>query len=323
MKNIKIPGFPPPEQQDMLRFYILKSLSYTTRMIVYLSCIVVGFIIQIITVTAWPGALLLIFAAMLNLLKGYNSMPNQRLNHDDNNWTKTTMEKVRLISQFKEKINKWDRDALDISNRLGCFTFGCVVFLLYFLFIIVESGLGGVRAASIFFADSFILILPLWFNGMKKKGHQNILYIKTDLIIALEEYFETIKKDGENFVPSLILSKDTSGNNFPTNCRFNIVFDNAPDGFYGIQAQININVVDRSYPYFYCVITAKEGFGLDRYTTRFVIPKGITLQYSKDKEAEVIVIRQRTTKNSGYHTKISACKNILEFTLGIARLVLE
>ncbi|NLB77405.1 MAG: hypothetical protein GX796_00755 [Clostridiaceae bacterium] len=323
MKNRKIPGFPSPEDQDAIKFYLFKTLSYTTRMLLYLGCIIFGFLLQIITVNIWPGVILLIFASLLILVKGYSTKPTPASRQYEDSWAKTNMEKVHQINQIKQNINKWDKDALDISNGLGCVTFILVFIAISFICVVIATGVSGL-VAGIFIVDSIILLASIWFNGMKTKGHQEILYIKTDLVVELEKYFEKIKNPGENHIPSMILAKDKEGKEFPTDCRFNIVFENSPADFYGIQAQININVVSSaSYPYFYCVITAKEGFGLEQYTSRLVIPKGITIEFSKDEGAEVIVIRQRTTKNSGYHTKINACNNILEFSLSLSRVILE
>jgi len=320
MKNRKIPGFPLPENQDAIKFLFFKKMSYTTRMLMYLGCILAGFLFQIITVSVLPGALLLIPASMMMLVKGLSAKPSPE--GRQSSWTKTDMERIRQIDQIKQNINKWDKDALDISNSLGCATFILVFVVISIICVVVATNISD-RAAGIFIVDSIILIAPIWFNGMRIKGHQNVLYIKADIIIELEEYFERIKKSGENFVPSMILTKDKSGKEFPTDCRFNIVFDNAPEHFYGIQAQININSVNgTNYPYFYCVITAKRDFGLEQYTRRLAIPKGTTLEFSKDTDAEVIVIRQRTTKTSGYHTEMNMQKTILSFSMNLARIII-
>jgi len=324
MKNRRIPGFPSPEDQDTIQFYLFRNLSYTARMILYICLIVSGFITQIITVSIWPGAVFLIFAVFVNLVKGYSSAPTHKSEiKSGDDWSMTSMDKILRINQIKENINKWDKDALDISNGMGCMFFGVAAVALILLFAVLMEQ-SGVKVAAIFMVDAVILILSLWFNGMRIKGHQHLLYIKTDLIIELEKHFRKIKKEGEEFVPSLLLAKDKEGKEFPTDCRFNIVFDHAPADFYGILAQININVIESSkYPYFYCVLTAKAGFGLKEYMRRRDdIPKSIIMEHSEDKEAEVIVIRQRTTKNTGYHTKINTCKSIMEIALNISRNII-
>ncbi|MGI6086158.1 MAG: hypothetical protein ACOYIF_12125 [Acetivibrionales bacterium] len=319
MKNwLKIPGFPPPEEQDILKFYLFTSLPYANRMLLYFALVAVGFIFQIITLTAWPGVILLILATLLNLLKGYKAEYDTY--HAESEWNKTSMEKIHQINQIRSNIEKWDKAALDITNKTGCLTFGVIamgLFMMYYAIIYTGSTM-----AHVFFIDAIILIMPLWFNGLRRKANQNNLYIKSDLIIELEQYFEKVKNEGESFVPSMILARHKSGKKVPADLRFNILFDDMPEDFYGIQAQININVVSTSYPYCYCVITAKQGFDLERYIGKVRAPGNIVLEHSKDRRAEVIVIRQYTTRSSGYHTKINVCKNILELALQISRIIL-
>ena len=208
---------------------------------------------------------------------------------------------------------------MDISNGLGCITFILVFIIIAFICWYSRKNSG----RHLYIADSIILIASVWFNGMRKKGHQAILYIKTDIVVELEMYFETIKKTGENYVPSMALAKDKEGKEFPTDCRFNIVFDNAPADFYGIQAQININSVNSTnYPYFYCVITAKKDFGLDKYEKRLVIPKGITIQFSVDKMLKLLLfVSAQPEIRVPYKT--DARKTILEFSLNLQELLLR
>jgi len=63
----RIPGFPSPEREDSLKFYVLNSLPYSARMIIYLLLVAFGFLIQYITMNPWPGAFLLICATILGL----------------------------------------------------------------------------------------------------------------------------------------------------------------------------------------------------------------------------------------------------------------
>lgn len=44
MSNLfNIPGFPPPEKQDSVRFHVFKELSYSKRMLLYIFLILIGF----------------------------------------------------------------------------------------------------------------------------------------------------------------------------------------------------------------------------------------------------------------------------------------
>jgi hypothetical protein len=84
--------------------------------------------------------------------------------------------------------------------------------------------------------------------------------------------------------------------------------------------QISINSVQgRDFPYFYCVLVAKEEFGALRVGPP---PKGIEVEPGHDAGVQVVVMRQATTKNAGYHTDPEAARRILAFALGEARRVL-
>jgi len=39
----RIPGFPSPEREDSLKFYVLNSLPYSARMIIYLLLVAFAF----------------------------------------------------------------------------------------------------------------------------------------------------------------------------------------------------------------------------------------------------------------------------------------
>ncbi|TYQ15550.1 UNVERIFIED_CONTAM: hypothetical protein Cloal_2017 [Acetivibrio alkalicellulosi] len=319
--GIRLPGFPPPEKQDVVRFYVLKGLSYSNRMMIYLSLIALGFIVQVLMLMPWPGAVFLICATMLNLVQGYDSRVRLKTFDIDSNWTQVDMDRIHQVEELDNKITKWNKDILDISNATGVLMFIVTLVTIFFItaFLASYGELG-----SIFIINAIILVVPLWFNGIRRILKQDNLRIKVGIISKMEAFFQTIKKEGENFKPGLMLARDKGGKSVPTDTRFTITFDNMPEGFYGIQAQTNINLVQgASYPYFYCVIPAKMGYGLGKFVSQIPKRKNITVEFQTDKKAEVIVIRQYTTKTSGYHTNIHSCRNILDTTLIAARLILE
>ncbi len=324
MKNwLRIPGFPPPEQQDTVRFHLFKKLPYTPRMIIYLSLLVIGFILQLVFLKIIPGAVFLILAVLLTLVRGYKSKVNMNAYRANSNWAQVNMEKLNEVNSFNLKLKKWDKDGLDISNGLGCLFFILISIAIVFVYIFLRTMDVNESVVGIFFVDAVILILPLWFNGLRQVNQQELLCMKTNLVKNMEEFFQTIRRDGEHFKPALMLSRDKTGKSVPTDCRFTISFDGMPADFYGIQAQINLNDVQGThYPYFYCVLAAKKGFGLERISKMVPVPKSIILNYEID-DAEVIVIRQYTTKTSGYHTKFNSCKAILDRALVAARMVMD
>lgn len=325
MKNwLRIPGFPPPEKQDIVRFHLFKSLPYTTRMVLYLGLVAAGFILQLFMLRAIPGAIILFIAVLLTLVRGYKSKVDLDVLKVDSSWTQVSMDKLREVDEFNLKLTKWDKDGLDISNGIGFlfFVLFCLGLLIVSLFLRFLDVAGSVR--NIFITDAIILILPIWFNGLRQINTQDHLCMKTNFVRNMEQFFQTIRRDGEQFKPAFMLARDKTGKSVPTDCRFTVSCDGMPADFYGVQAQINLNDVQGTfYPYFYCVIAARRGFGLEKFAWMVPVPKAIILNFEMDENAEVIVIRQYTTKTSGYHTKINSCKSIFERALFTQRLIID
>ncbi|NLD48337.1 MAG: hypothetical protein GX660_14280 [Clostridiaceae bacterium] len=318
----RLPGFPPPEKQGIVKFYILKNLSYSSRMAAYMLLLVIGFFFQVYFLSISPGIFFLLFATLLNLVKGYDSRARLNSFSTDHNWTEVKIEQIYEIEKLDDKMTKWDKDMLDITNSLGVAIFLLILAGLFFgsIFLAIFTSSS---VAKILAVDVAILVLPLWFNGTRRILKQNNLRIKVDIVAKMYQFFTAIKKEGENFKPSIMLARDNTGKSIPKDIRFAITFDNMPDGFYGVQAQINLNMVQgTSYPYFYCVIPAKLGFGLEQFVYKIAKTKNVTIECQKSNDTEVLVIRQFTTNTSGYHTKINDCKNILEITLKGLRTIL-
>jgi hypothetical protein len=166
--------------------------------------------------------------------------------------------------------------------------------------------------------------IPLWFSGMRFIMKQPNLAIKVRMILQLNELFQNLKMEEEEFRPALMLSRGKKDKTIPDDARFSVAFPDSPEGFYGLQAQINLNLVQgTSYPYFYCVLAAKPGFGLSKFKKKIPLAKKIICEYQEDRRAEVLVIRQYTTRKSGYHTKERQCVGILTNALEGARLICQ
>lgn len=318
-------GFLSPKDQENVSFRVLKNISYSTRIAMYLMFMILGFIIQIFTMRAWPGAVFLICATVLSFIKGYDARVNLKTFSPDKNWTPVDMERINEIKNLKDRIVKWNSDILAIANGKGTVSFiFAIIIALPMLSIIIGKYFADFRIAIIFFVDAVILIIPFWFNGNRHVSKQENLNCKIDIVKQMDIHFQKIKKEGENFKPALMLARGEDDKTVPVDTRFTISFDDMPSDFYGIQAQININMVQGvRYPYFYCVIPTKVGYGLKDHLKKVPKSRKITVEFQADEQAEVIVIRQYTTKSSGYHTKINDCKNILNTSLKAARAILK
>ncbi len=315
-------GFPLPEQRDSVRFHFAKKLPYNTRINLTLLLLIVGFLLQLIFMNPVYGIPLLVIGIGLVLVKGYDSRARIKSFSLDPDWKTVTIDEIREIEQLRKRSRKWDSDALDISNPLGFFS------LIFFggLALAVSVGLGilavDFRVTVILAVDTAIILVPLWFSGIKRILKQSNLAIKVKIILNLHEEFENLKQEDEVFKPSLMLAKGKEGETVPVDVRFSVAFPDSPEGLYGLQAQINLNVVQgTSYPYFYCVLAAKPGYGLSPYKEKIRLAEKIICEYQQDSRAEVLVIRQHTTKKSGYHTKDPKCAEILEVALAGGRLI--
>jgi hypothetical protein len=319
---LRLFGFPPPERRDIVRFHFAKNLPYNIRISLALSLLIAGFAVQLYFMKALYGALLLFVGICLVLVKGYDSRLRIKGFTQDPNWKTVSIEKIQEIEQLRKKNIKWDRDALDISSGLGVFSLiligGAALVGAFFLGELAKDR----RVTTILAVDIAVIMIPLWFSGMKFIMKQPNLAIKVKMILWLHEIFQDLQKEGEEFRPALMLARGKDDKTIPDDARFSVAFPDSPEGFYGLQAQINLNVVQgTSYPYFYCVLAAKPGFGLFKHKEKIPLAKKVICEYQEDTRAEVLVIRQYTTRKSGYHTKERQCVGILSNSLEGARLI--
>ncbi len=315
-------GFPPETRQDAVRFHFGKSLSYRDRINLILLLVLIGFVLQIWLLMAWPGIPFMVVAAALGLVKGYDSRIRTKAFVPDTEWTGTTLEKLAGIEELRKKSARWDRNAVDITNAWGCFLFLVVMGIGLFGALLVSAIANDVSVLTILMTDLIILVVPFWFSGFRLTLKQHVLEIKAGLVKDLAAYYETIRGEGEEFKVSMRLAREKGSEAMPVDVRFGIVTNPPKPGLYGLQAQININMVQgNKYPYFYCVLVGKKGYGMQRYIDKIELPKKVILEYSEDADAEVLVIRQETTKTSGYHTDLKACQRILQASVQGLRVV--
>jgi hypothetical protein len=316
-------GFPSPEQHDSLRFYLAKELSYRLRKNLILGCVFAGLVLQVVMVSIWPGLPLLLIAVLLGMVKGYDSRIRQKSFRNDEKWTEVPIEKVREIETVRQKSKVWDRDSLDITNALGCGMFLLLMALGIFLCLVVSLFAEDARVTLIMLVDFLVLVVPFYFTGVRWALKQGNMATKVNLILKLHEYFEQNKRESETYVPMLLLAHDHDNKSMPVDVKFQIRYKGLPpDRFYGLQSTVNINLIQgTSYAYFYCVLVAKPGFGLKKYKSQVKESASVLCEYDSQAEAEVLVIRQPTTKTSGYFTKDDACKEILSAAIRTARVI--
>ena len=81
------------------------------------------------------------------------------------------------------------------------------------------------------------------------------------------------------------------------------------------------SVQGKHYPYFYVVLVSKKNLDLQKVCDAYSPPAEIVKEFKNQDEVKVMVIRQHTTKKSGYHTKFPVAARILDQGLTVAEKV--
>ncbi len=293
---------------DILIFHIWKSLKYGQRLLLSAALILIGLALQIDQVTVFPGGFLIIAGNLILLTKGYDNRLNKAIFKADADWNKISQEQLTEIITLNKKMNAWDLSPVDISNPLGAVLF--IVFLIAALVLLVVSTPGLGKESGILLFDLAVLTLPHWFTGIKKISTTPKLVNKIKLIQDLINDKQDILKNHKLEYNILL-----QGNNekLPKDVKFRIDINNAPDNFLGVYGQLNMNNIQgHDYPYFYVVLVAKKDFGILPYAKKITPENKIVVETQKGTDVDVIIIRQYTTRTSGYHTKPKDMQRILE-----------
>ncbi len=316
-------GFPAPEQRDSIRFYFAKSLTYRARKMLILAFLLAGLVLQVMLMKLWPGIPCILIGVALGLVKGYDSRVRLKNFKNDETWTEVPIEKLREIEIIRQKSKRWDRDALDVTNKLGCAVLIAALVSGICISFFVGALAADARITAILLTDYLLLVLPFYVTGVRWALKQGNLAVKVVLLLKLHEHFTKLKIESEMFVPMMLISRAGDGKTVPADVRFQIRYRGLPpERFYGLQGTVNINLVQgTSYAYFYCVIVAKTGFGLKKYVGRIKKSARVMCEYKVQDDAEVLVIRHPTTKTSGYHTNDAACAEILTAAMDAARII--
>jgi hypothetical protein len=307
------------DEQGIVIFHFLKTLSYSSRLFLALILIFGGMLVQYFSFyQGGPDFLLTIGLGMvltgnlLVLVKGYNNRIKLDVYSADKEWITVDKEQLNKILEINRKARHWDISSTDISNVLGFFVF--ILLLGALIAIGISRPFASEMANRIIIWNTIILFVPHWFTGIRKITLTPKLVNKIRLFMNLMNGFDnTLAEDQVDYLV-YVEGQDTM---FPRDVKMKLKFNAQPEGFLGMYAQISMNHVnDRDYPYFYVVMVAKAESGMLRPVVNSLqLPPKVISEYKTEGEIELIVIRQHTTKTSGYYTKPMAMVTI--FAAGI------
>ncbi len=313
------------DQRQKIVFHIVPNLAYPVRVLLSGSLLISGVMVQAYGVL-WVGVVAIFAGVILLTTEGYQNIARTLAGGLD--WKPVRPEDVQRIIEINKKQRRWDIDAVDITNGLGFGTFAVLAVGLGWC----SLRMGGLQTdlGRLIAFDSAAALLPFWVTGVRSFLKNDKLVIKTDLLLQLHGCYSIDARPDEQFLFQMQTAPAETGGEVPGDVKAMIRFPNGPEGFLGLQIQIAINNVNGSdYPYAYCVLVAKPGFGLSGRLARLNACPGpsvnvegtsILIESEEKGAAEVMVFRQET-EGEGYRTKPRQAISILDFTLSLARSV--
>jgi hypothetical protein len=297
--------------QEHRVYLVLDKITPQLRGFVSVLLVATGFILQFSSKNILAGLPFIIMCVILNLIRGVSVKQVHPLKYD---WQEVTPEKIDQVLEHCKKIKKFrSADVGCIISIIIIFIFG-ISFGAPLLYVIAKAPFP--LLATII--NAVILFGGLALSGRKSAWMPSGLDIKTEIVKRLLDS-PLIKKDPSlQPAPYLRIGQAKEGT-LPNDARVLIKFKDAPSDFIGLQGQISINSVKgRQYPYFYVVLIAKLPFKLFDKFGKHSIDK-LVIEQKKTAEVDVIVIRQQTTKTSGYHTDTSIQDYILVNGITLAK----
>ncbi len=307
---------PDPQRREALQFHFAKSLPYSARLMVAAVLLIGGVALEA-ALPPWAnytGLAFVFSAGFLLSAAGYTNRPESL---GAGFWKTAETDSRDKIIDLHDRSGAWDMSALDITNGLGFLGFvAAVAAVLVTALAFVQADF---QTALLVGASGAALVLPIWFSGSRAGWKNNELVLKVRILRDLLGYIESIKRPDEKTGVSLKLN-GTEPDAFPTDAKLLISFPEASADFYGVQGQININNVQgNKYPYGYFVVVAKRGLGILPLGGGREVRGTVAVECSTQSDVEVIVVRQYTTRTSGYYTKPKQIRALLDIALDIAR----
>ena len=306
-----------------LVFHFFPRMSNLLRFLIFIALFGLGVYIQIITNSIWYGAILVACASLILLNKGVDSRLHIDYFHHNAKWQAASRQQIEDIINMDKKLRKWDRSGFEISSGCGRKIFYLVLFIgfMLFCFSIGEYEL----TLGIFTINFLLLFVPHFLSGYKRydENKKPVFYAQKCLNIA-DMIANMYPQVNVNFM-TLLVEDIKNKSVYPKEVKLKMTMGNSPSSFLGCYGQLSINVIGTtSYPYFYTVLIFKPEFNLAEKHKKINLDNTAMLkEYSSKKDVEVLVLRQYTTRTSGYHTNDKAIRGILAQTFAVYQQLLE
>ncbi len=301
---------PARQERGVVVFKVLPGLAYELRLAIAFSILFAGILVQLIAAHPEMGWVFLGMGNLLLLVSGYHNRVSNTGYAADATWERSTLDRLDEIERLVRRMKRWDESALDITSPVGGVIF---LFLAAGLVAIAYFVAGSPRILAI---DAAILFLPHFVTGTRR------ILTAPKLMLKIQNVQNVIDANREALskhrVVPLFLMRGTD-KPLPQDLKFRVDIEGKHEDFLGLQGQVVLNDVQgTSYPYFYVVLVAREGFGLHRAEKSYDPPQKVHVDFKVEDGVEVLVLRQFTTKRSGYHCKPSMARLLLHEGIRLA-----
>jgi len=296
----------------MMRLRIFE-LDIKLRIIVSFFLSFLAYILQLSRVSfiVW-GPVLLVSGAFLWVKKV--EIKKDEIKSGREEWKNVTMKEFQLA--YRKALASGKLSTGNIASRL-------VLLVVIFIFLSIPIFPLMKHEMEIFYLvfDLFFLLFIVLLSGARRVWSPKDLDVKGE---ALLQAYDVIKNfPGFSMNPQLLLKIGDGRKSLPEDAKFFLQPQNAPAWMMGIQFQVSINSVQsKKYPYLYSVVILKKG-NLERAKSCSSEDRKILVEFKDNSEVDVIVIRQRTTKTSGYYTNKNAIEKLVNQTFEMFNCIVK
>jgi len=281
---------------DTLVFWVWRDLARRRRMVLAFGLIGLGLVAQWYWGSALIGLLPLAIGNALLLVRGYDNRVEFGGYDPALQWQKVERSRLDGLKQRDERMSAWDRSLIDVTNRRGAIMFAVLLFFLWFFAVNAVGSSWG-----FLLVDAAVLLLPHWLTGTRRLMRLPDLMLKGD---TLRKVLAELRPERRGDRVEVLMLLKGGEHPLPDDVKVKLMPDDAPDGFLGLYGQVVINRVQgKPFPYFYVVLVAKPGVGVKQIADNYQPRDGIVTEFNEEEGVEILVLRQKTTKKSGYHTK--------------------
>ena len=313
--------FPDPQRNGEIDFVFAKKFSYRRRLEVIVVLAAAGFAVQVLLSEWLPvgslalGALMLLIASLLATVKGFGNVPDRLPGKRE--WRGADRAQLESIIEMGAKSRAWDQSLVDITCSTGVAALIGMAAAVAMVAVLLRNW-GSVWLATAWVVDAGVLLLPHWITGVRTVLTNDPLVIKVRTLLAIMDTHKLVAMDGEECVPQMQVRTGKDGE-IPCDVKLVVRMRALGDDFLGVQTQVVLNRVQgKDFVYMYCVLVAREPMGM-LGKLKAPPPRGLLFEPNHEDDVDILVIRNVTTKKTGYHTNPARCRLIFTTALAEAR----